>query len=108
MAFVYCIPIMIYDQRETLHPGDDPIHYLYGDADHRRGAERPVVPHNGEQAEKGGFQVTTEKHNSCNLDSWMQIKNILSPIIPLPEWALILKKKSQENKYIQCANTQLP
>lgn len=34
MAFVYSIPIVINDQREALHPGDDPAHYLYGDAEH--------------------------------------------------------------------------
>jgi len=74
MAFVYCISVVIYDQRETLHPGDHPVHYLYGDADQSRGAQRPVVPDDGEETEKGGFQVTREKHSSCNLDSWMQRK----------------------------------
>lgn len=44
---------MIYDQRETLRPGDDPVHYLHRDADHHRGAQRPIVPHDGEQTEKG-------------------------------------------------------
>lgn len=34
MAFVYSIPIVINDQREALHPGDDPAHYLYRDAEH--------------------------------------------------------------------------
>lgn len=52
MAFGYCIPIMIYDQREELHPGDDPVHYPQGDADHCSAAQRPIVPRDGEQAEK--------------------------------------------------------
>lgn len=64
MALVYCIPIVIYDRRETLHPGDDPVHYLHRDADHPRGAEGATVPHGGEQAEKGGFQVMGKKHKS--------------------------------------------
>lgn len=74
MAFGYCIPIMIYDQREELHPGDDPAHYLWGDADHCSGAHRPVVPRDGGQAQREGFQVIREKHNFCNLDGWIQRK----------------------------------
>lgn len=68
----------------------------------------PVVPRDGERAGKGASGL---RGKSTVLVIWTvgcKEKNILSVIIPLPEWALILKKQSQEDKYIPCANTQLP
>lgn len=92
MAFVYSIPIVIYDQEK--HCIQVMIQSIISaEMLTTVGEHRDLLYHMMENKQKkGGFQVTREKHSSCNLDSWMRRKNILSPIIPLPEWALILKK----------------
>lgn len=40
---------------EKCCPGDDPVHYLDGGADHCREAQRADVQHDGEQAEERGL-----------------------------------------------------
>lgn len=83
---------------EKCCPGDDPVHYLDGGADHCREAQRTDVQHDGEQAEKRGLPGYNWKKSIINMicNNWMQKKKRKTEtfiLLLLPLNGLSRKKK---------------